>query len=222
MTGENLPPSNLRKRPDPGKPKVFFSFHSPDFLVAMDFKRVFERHEIDVIAYDPNNRWPDGPMAIAEQIVSQCHCVVFIGNPGGHSRFVRFEHSVTEKLGIPLLTVARVKDLRKVIPEIHKLSQLPAKTLWPQNVSNAIQGALNLLELDDFSKSRLATSGQTGFDLFSRTGQYEMNKMMDEAIRAKVKPLPPWAIVSALAVAASVLIGLVFGAVVLIRWLLHR
>jgi hypothetical protein len=222
-TAEENPQShNLHKRPAPGKPKVFFSFHAPDFLVAMDFKRVFERHGIDVIAYDPENRWPDGPMVMAEQIVSQCHCVVFIGNPGGHSRFVRFEHAVANNVGIPLLVVRRVKDLRKVIPKIHELSQLPPKTLWPQSVSNSIQQALNLLELSDFSDSRIAYAGQTGFDLFSRTGQYEMNQMIDDAIKAKVKPFPPWMIVSALVVAMSALVGLVFGLVALIRWLFHR
>lgn len=142
-----------------------------------------EREEIRALCYDPENRWPDGPFEMLRQIVEECHCVLYVGNRGIGSRYVKFEHRIAKEFAIPVFRVTSAAQLRRALPAIRKAAatERPLDILWGHTVSRAVSNACSELTLDDIQMSKVNDTARTGLDLFDRS----FHRGMDEAILAK-------------------------------------
>ena len=166
----NLRVANQWARPKPGTPKVFLSVHAQHIDKANRVKQALINSGIDVVLYHPENRWPDGPIEMLKQIVTECHCVVYIGPYFNLSQYVRFELKVASEFNIRLFRVNPRRSLRKAIDEIKKESRRepPYDLLWGRTVSRAISNACMELETPVIAASEVKDTGRTGLDLFGR------------------------------------------------------
>jgi hypothetical protein len=162
---------------------VFLSFHGPDQLAAAAVQSELEREGIRVLSYDPNNRWPDGPIEMLRQIVEGCHYVVYVGNRGIGSRFVRFELRIAAEFSIPVVRVTSIAQARRALSKIRLAAtkEQPVDLLWGHTVSKAVSRACKELSIDDLRSSAVNTAARNGLDLFDRV----FDKELEEAIAAK-------------------------------------
>jgi hypothetical protein len=165
MTKPPLAGANTWSRPEPGPPCVFLSFHRNDGQQALKAKKLLSDAGIEVVSYDPDELWPDGPMEMLSQIVTECHCVLYVGGTSNQSRFVRFEKSIAREFHISVLRAKAASEVPRLIPKIRAIAAEPARSLWPTSVSAGIDSALEQLNADDFAASRVVETGRTGFDI---------------------------------------------------------
>ena len=202
-------------RARPGRPYVFLSFHGPDQPAAAAVRHELEREGIGVMSYDPDSRWPDGPIEMLRQIVEKCHYVVYVGNRVTRSRYVRFELRIAAEFSIPVVRVTSVARIRRALPAIRLAAtkEPPYDLFWGGTVSRAVSNACKELSIDDIRSSAVNSAARTGLDLFDRT----FDKELEAAIAAKAA-LSPGEKLTVVATGVTFLI-LVFAAV---AWLIMR
>lgn len=207
MTDQDPSTGNEWTRPGAGSPRVFLSFHRNEKEAAKIARILLEAAGIQVVCYDPDNLWRDGPFEMLKQIVTACHCIVYVGRRSIRSKFVRFEHTISVEFEIPVLHAATASRVQTLIPKIQGIALRQSKVLWPQHVSSSISRSLQELEIEDFSSSRIVDTSRTGFDIgLDRVTGHHLDKIgnaMREGHRLFVQTLIAMAIV-------SVVIGLVF------------
>jgi hypothetical protein len=182
----NLAAANQWYRPGPGRPKVFLSFHYEHQSRATEIKAALEAAEITVIAYDPNRRWPDGPLEMLRKIVTECHCVVYVGPRAATSRYVHFELRIAREFGIEVI---RMWSSRQIVRGIQRIFLESAKThtpdlLWGLTVSGAITRACDELTSSDIASSDVNMTGRTGLDVFGREYGRKLRETLPFAIAA--------------------------------------
>jgi hypothetical protein len=191
----------------PGKVRVFLSFHRANIADAGETRRALESAGVDVISYDPECLWGDGPMEMLGLIVTQCHCIVYVGPRSLRSRFVRFEHAIAKEFDVPRLRVAFARRAPALIPKLRELGARQSRTLWPGPASHAISRALQALEVHDFAQSRIVDAGRTAPDIgLDRTTAHHLNKL-GNAIREgqRLLLIASWVVVFLIVATVSIL-----------------
>jgi hypothetical protein len=152
-------------RPPAGSPRVFLSFHGSEQDQAYAAKARLEAAGVQVLHYDPEKLWPDGPMEMLGRIVTECHCLVALNIASAPSRFVNFEKAVSTEFNIQLLRASSISKVERMIPRIREIAQQPPQMLWPARVSSGISRALQQLDAMDFATSDVVQAGTTGLDI---------------------------------------------------------
>lgn len=181
----NLAAANQWRRPSPGKPKVFLSFHSRDSSRAQEVKRELTSADIAVVSYDPAILWPDGPMEMLRNVVTECHCVVYVARWRSpiRSQYVRFELSAARNFEIRTL---RVWSSREVSRSIRLIAEEAERThvpdfFWGHTVSRSISQACRELRAADLSDSAVDRTGITGLDLLGRYFDRQLSEGLGRA-----------------------------------------
>ncbi len=78
---------------------VFISYHSKDFELAKEIKFFLLRRKIDVLMYDPNEKWTHTFGAIAD-VISSCDVVLYIKNKHDRiiSKYVKIELGISKNM----------------------------------------------------------------------------------------------------------------------------
>jgi len=113
------------RRPKPGQTTVFLSYHAHDFESAIATRNALENSEIDVLLYDPTNRWPDAALDILQRILNEAHCVVYVGRRLFKSPWVRVEIHFARRLRLPVFQVSRAALVAPIISKIKHLGRVP-------------------------------------------------------------------------------------------------
>jgi hypothetical protein len=152
-------------RPKPGVPHVFLSFHGQDIVLAQSVQTGLEARGVRVSRYDPERLWHDGPMEMLRLIVTECHCILYVGPRSKRTRYVRFEHTTADLFQVPRMRYINDHRLCRQVDQMKRLASLAPRSLWPLNVSSKIQQSLRVLKASDFSRSAVVEAGRTGLDI---------------------------------------------------------
>jgi hypothetical protein len=166
----DLGSANQWQRAKPGPARIFLSFHGEDYEGALQVKTALTSENIAVASYDPANRWPDGPMEMLRQMVTECHCVVYFGPPRTKSRFVHFELRIAREFSVKVVHLKSIRRLSRAVAKIREEAERTHKPdlLWGWTVSKAITAACEELAAADIVDSELDRTGSTGLDLLGR------------------------------------------------------
>lgn len=78
---------------------VFISYHSKEFKLAKEIKLFLLRREIEVLMYNPNEKWTHTFGTIAD-VISSCDVVIYIKNKSDKitSEYVKIELGVSKSM----------------------------------------------------------------------------------------------------------------------------
>ena len=146
------------------------SFHGEHLEAASQIRKALISQDITVVCYDPNNRWPDGPMQMLRQMVTECHCVVYFSSTRPKSRFVRFELRIAREFAIDVVRLRSIRELGRAVAQVREAAKKTHRPdlLWGLTVSRAISASCEELEAADIVASEVDRTGSTGLDLFGR------------------------------------------------------
>jgi TIR domain len=168
---------NPWKRPEPGTPTVFLSYHARDREAAKATSAVLQDLGVRVLLYSSTERWEDATLEILQRILNEAHCVVYLGRRLFKSRWVRLELEFAKKLDIPILHVRRATRASSIVPEIQCLSELPPTEPWPIVIEKYMDEVMRrYLRSEEVIGSKGLKRWSTGLSLGMRGLGYELDR----------------------------------------------
>lgn len=119
------------KRPEPGTPTVFLSYHARDREAAKATSAALQDLGVRVWLYSPTERWLNATLELLQRILNEAQLRCLFGTQivqesmGSVRTRVRKE---TRHSGSPRASSNRAPS---IVPEIQLLSELPPTEPWP-------------------------------------------------------------------------------------------